>query len=239
MKITHSITLVFKIVNLLLCVLTIPLWGESSQDAFTRIYKSGLWGKNNAGEGTSGEGSSLLTTESYRTFLQQFLKEMHIHSVVDAGCGDWEFSRAIKWDGIDYKGYDVVKSVIKKNKAKFSRSNIQFYHVDLLQTELPTADLLLCKDVLQHLTIEDVLLFIKQLPKFKYCLITNDVYPTTLSSHNPQIARGDYRPLDLTQPPFLFSLQQYPFSLHKVLTYDGGGGVTKQALLIINNQLAN
>ena len=35
---------------------------------------------------------------------QQFLKDNAIRSVVDAGCGDWEFSQAIDWTGIDYKG---------------------------------------------------------------------------------------------------------------------------------------
>ena len=84
------------------------------QEAFSNIYKNKIWGENNIGEGWSGSGSSLQQTIKYREFLQKFLADHQIKSVVDVGCGDWTFSRAIDWTGIDYKGFDVVEDVIKK-----------------------------------------------------------------------------------------------------------------------------
>src|SRR5689334_20558292 len=80
----------------------------STRDVFTGIYGRGTWGTNDAGVGTSGAGSTLQATAVYRAFLQQFLKDHAIRSVVDAGCGDWEFSQAIDWTGIDYRGFDIV-----------------------------------------------------------------------------------------------------------------------------------
>lgn len=212
--------------SILLVLTSFSLFGTTTEDTFTSIYNNGRWGKNKSGEGTSGSGSSLATTEGYRAFLQHFFTELNIHSVVDVGCGDWEFSQTINWDGIDYTGFDVVKFVIEKNKMKFSKQNIRFIHSDVLQTKLPKADLLICKDVLQHLTNKDILSFIPQLSNFKYCLITNDVHPQSLTSNNPTIPRGGYRPIDLTQPPF--NLAGY-----KILTYVAAE-VTKQVLLIVN-----
>jgi hypothetical protein len=202
-----------------------PILAEpSAEEVFTYMYKHKQFGKNSKGEAHSGGGSTMERTALYREFLQEFLKVFNIHSVVDMGCGDWEFSQAIDWSGIDYKGYDVVKSVINKNRKKYETDHIHFKQCDGVYEELPIADLLICKDVLQHLPNEDILAFIQQLPKFKYCLITNDVDPITETSSNPNIKRGGFRPVDLTQPPF--SLKGI-----KILTYMSDT-VPKQVLLI-------
>jgi hypothetical protein len=84
---------------------------------FTDIYQDKTWGTNEAGRGHSGTGSTLQATVVYRAFLQQFMKDNGIKSVVDAGCGDWEFSSAIDWRGIDYRGFDIVASLVKQNTA--------------------------------------------------------------------------------------------------------------------------
>lgn len=207
-----------------LSILALPLFSErSNEEAFTYIYQNKMWGMRN-GEGTSGEGSMLETTETYRQFLQSFFSTHNIRSVVDVGCGDWEFSRAMNWEGIEYVGYDVVPSVIEKNQAKFTTDAIHFVHGDATAIDLPSADLLICKDVLQHLPNQDIQTFIKQLGKFKYCLITNDVYPQTMTSPNYPIERGGFRPVDLTKPPFFLKGM-------KVMTFVSGQSL-KQTLLI-------
>jgi hypothetical protein len=42
-----------------------------------------------------------------------------------------------------------------------------------LTAEIPEADLMICKHVLQHMPNRDVFLFLKLLPKFKHSLILN------------------------------------------------------------------
>ncbi len=199
---------------------------ESLHDIFSQIYTHKLWGQNAEGRGWSGSGSALETTVEYRTLLELILKVYEVKSVVDLGCGDWEFSRAIPWGSIEYKGFDVVAHIIQQNIRNFTRENISFAVLDATQEELPTADLLICKDVLQHLPNEDVAKIIKQFHKFKYCVITNDIYAHSLSSDNSNIVRGDYRPIDITMPPF-------NVSANKLLVYKSGY-VTKQVLLITN-----
>jgi SAM-dependent methyltransferase len=204
---------------------------DAIEKTFTNIYETAEWGKDADNKGTSGPGSSLSTTTEYRAFLQQFLKVFYIKRVVDFGCGDWEFSQHIDWNGVDYIGYDVVKHVIEKNQQKFTKDNIHFIHGNVLTTNLPKADLLICKDVLQHLSIENIRLFLEQTPKFKYCLITNDVNFNTLTSSNPDISNGSYRHIDLTASPF--SVKGF-----KILTYQAGFA-TKQVLLISSEATVN
>ena len=203
-----------------------PVDTATTQKAFEDIYDKGTWARKQDGTGTSGLGSTERSTVLYRTFLQQFLKDHDIHSVVDAGCGDWEFSQTIDWTGIDYKGYDIVPSVIEADIKKFGKPNIQFFAADIVTTELPPADLLISKHVLQHLPNSSVEKFLLQLPKYKHILLTNGVDRRTLTSDNMDIKPGQYRPLDVTQPPF-------NVDGIKVLTYEGDPKLMHQVIHIV------
>jgi SAM-dependent methyltransferase len=173
-----------------------------ARDAFERIYREGLWAKDAQGKGTSGYGSTLEFTKLYRVFLQDFMAAYQVRSVVDAGCGDWEFSQAIDWKGIRYLGVDIAPSVIAANQRRFGAENVRFAVADIVRDELPAADLLLVKDVLQHLSNADITLFLRQLPRYRHVLIVNDVLPESLSAPAADISTGRYRPIDVTQPPF-------------------------------------
>ncbi|MCB1081882.1 MAG: class I SAM-dependent methyltransferase [Chlamydiia bacterium] len=170
--------------------------GEAHETIFTHIYNSAPWNAS----GFSLSGSQVGVTREYMDFLQEFLKENNIKTVVDLGCGDWAFSRFIDWTGIEYIGYDVVKYVIERNQELFSAPNIHFIHADILETDLPTGDLLICKDVFQHLPNSEIVAIASQFHKFKHCLITN--YICAGNEENKEIFIGFYRPVDLTKPPF-------------------------------------
>jgi SAM-dependent methyltransferase len=178
---------------------------KQTKQAFEGVYKTALWGASadpsSGVAGSSGIGSRLETTVYWRAFLDAFLKANHIASVVDAGCGDWEFSHTMDWTGIDYKGYDIVDAVIQGDK-KYEAANIHFFTADIIETELPAADLLISKNVLQHLPNAAVAKLIPQFAKYKHVLIVNGVDPVTLSPDNPDIKPGEYRELDITAPPF-------------------------------------
>ncbi len=206
---------------------------HSNRSVFSSIYERGEWANDNNGlksatyEFTSGSGSSPENARAYIEFLKDFLVKKKIKSVVDLGCGDWQISRVINWEGIQYTGIDVVDSVVERNTKNYGAKNISFVRADGIEYLLPEADLLICKEVFQHLPIKDVLSILPQFKKFKYCLILNDVDPVTLTTTNIDIPRGHYRPLDLTQAPF--SLKG-----RKVLSY-ASGMETKQLLLIENH----
>lgn len=197
---------------------------EQREKIFTNLYATGAWGTNEEGLGSSGPESTIENSRNYVEFLQNFMITNGIQSVVDVGCGDWSFSKAINWGNVSYTGVDIVRSVTERNQKLFSSPNVTFVHGDINEIELPTADLLVCKDVLQYLSNNDVHQFLQRINQFKYCLITNDLPLNTSSSRT--ITSGDHRPLDLTKPPF--NIQGA-----KMFTYLAGNSI-KQILLKIN-----
>lgn len=177
---------------------------QSSEETFTDIYENG-WDRYEDGSPSSGWGSLVENVRPYMEFLVEFMNTNQIQSVVDVGCGDWAFSRYIDWGDIDYIGIDVVKSVIERNQQQFIAPNITFIHGDILTMDLPPGDLLICKEVLQHLRNKDIIQFLKKIKKFKHCLITNDIRigEAHVGRRNKDIPhRGPNRPLDLSKPPF-------------------------------------
>jgi SAM-dependent methyltransferase len=170
------------------------------------IYENDEWGHG------SGEGSLEVHTRGYVSFLQSFLRRKGIASVVDMGCGDWQFSRRIDWSGIEYRGFDVVPSVIAANASRHASANVAFHLYSGDPAQLPAADLLLAKDVLQHLSYAQIFATLACLGRYRYALITNCVAPRG-RTRNADIATGDFRYLDLRREPFnLRAKQVYSFA---------------------------
>jgi len=171
----------------------------SLTSTFNRIYAEGTWGKEVMGKGTSGSGSTLEITREYRAYVEDFMKKHAVKSVVDAGCGDWSFSSAMDWGDATYLGIDIASDVIEAVRKKHEKGKIRFQVGDITQ-DLPAADLLISKDVLQHLSNELIHKFIKnnlRKGKYKWVILTND-----RSSENRNISNGEYRMIDLAASPF-------------------------------------
>jgi SAM-dependent methyltransferase len=171
----------------------------SLTSTFNRIYAEGHWGKDVTGKGISGSGSTLEITRKYRAYVEDFMKKHAVKSVVDAGCGDWNFSSAMDWGDASYLGVDIASDVIEADRKKYEKGKIKFQVGDITK-DLPAADLLISKDVLQHLSNELIHKFIKnnlRKGKYKWVILTND-----RSSENRDIPTGEYRRVDLTAPPF-------------------------------------
>jgi SAM-dependent methyltransferase len=166
---------------------------------FNRIYAEGVWGRDVSGKGTSGTGSTLEITREYRAYIEDFMKKQGVRSVVDAGCGDWTFSSAINWGEASYLGVDIASHVIAAVRSKHEKGRITFRVGDITD-ELPAADLLISKDVLQHLSNDLVQKFIRnnlRKGKYKWAILTND-----RGRQNGDVASGGYRAIDLAAPPF-------------------------------------
>jgi SAM-dependent methyltransferase len=174
-------------------------------NVFEQIYKSDAWGFG------SGHGSLPSVTKGYRDFLQTFIDTNNITSVVDYGFGDWQFSRYINWEGVNYLGIEVVESLVDKNTKLYGQKNINFKKAPKNLADMTKADLIIVKDVLQHLETADVKKFIKiVLPKYKYALITNNLIPA--ERVNVDIETGSFRPLDLRLAPYnLDAIAVYKF----------------------------
>lgn len=170
------------------------------RQAFERIYRSGRWVKG------SGWGSWLENVGPYVDFLQAFLDKHHdIETVLDIGCGDWEFSQYIDWDGRSYLGVDVVPFIVEANSEKFTTGYIHFVAGDATQMDFEPADLILVKDVFMHWSTSWIRRFLKNAPPYKYMLVTNDWRPEDI---NGDTKVGRFQSVDLNLPPYNLEAQE-------------------------------
>lgn len=167
----------------------------SNQEVFSKIYKESLWGDG------SGAGSKIENVTEYVAVLQEYINKPEVKTVIDIGCGDWQFSKFLDLSSVSYLGLDVVESIIEYNTNLYSSSNVKFLNCDITTYDIPKVDLIICKDILQHLCNKDVYIIVKKIIEFsKFSLVTNDFIPTQVL--NKDIKNGDYRPLDLRLNPF-------------------------------------
>jgi SAM-dependent methyltransferase len=196
---------------------------DGASDAFRQIYETDHW------KGGSGEGSDVAAIEPYRRLLETVIAATDVDTIVDAGCGDWQFSRLIDWSGKRYLGVDIVPAVVEANRQAFGREDVEFVAADIRTDDLRTADLLLCKDVLQHWDLQSIVAFLaRNLPRYRYALITNDIASVHIGAEmlNGEIPIGHWRPLDLERPPF-GATAQWRFD------FDIRGEWTKRSLLFV------
>jgi len=154
----------------------------------------------------SGQGSIVNATVYYRRVVESFLDHNRPQRVLDLGCGDWQFSRFIPWDGygVSYVGVDASPMIIEKNKQQYS-SPTKHFQVVCQPSELAALethfDLVICKDVLQHIPNATVNGYIDVIERIsRVALITNDAYPA--QELNDDIEPGGWRAIDIRKPPF-------------------------------------
>jgi SAM-dependent methyltransferase len=163
---------------------------------FDRNYRSG---------GTSGDGSTIDVTTTYRHIIEEFIRLNDVKRVLDVGCGDWQFSRRIPWDdyGIEYIGLDVSPHIVAQNNRDYSHERRKFLVIGDPKevARYGDFDLIICKDAMQHMPNAVVSEYLDQFAKAsRFCLLTNDAFPAI--NLNEDIEAGGWRALDLRKPPF-------------------------------------
>src|SRR5215469_1751071 len=167
---------------------------------FAEVYAEGRWAEG------SGVGSYAQTTLGWRKFLTGYLTARNIKSVVDLGCGDWQTAKLIDWDGIDYVGIDCVPEVISSDDWCYAAPGVRFILADITTCDLPPADLIIVKDVLQHWPNDVVAAFLQRLGG-RRALIVND----SADDANHDCPLGGWRAIDITKPPFDWSARTLGF----------------------------
>jgi hypothetical protein len=193
-----------KIKNATLCLalLSSILHGRdlnTVEEIFTYIYKTNFWG---SGESISGPGSTLKVTRDMRQELSELIRRFGITSIADAPCGDLNWMRYVNIGNCRYIGFDIVKELIERNIQTFGTTR-EFKHVNLLEDIIEKVDLIICRDMLAHLTYEQIFTVLENLKKSgsKYILMTTNI--VTPDNYDIEKA-GGWRRLNLELPPFNF-----------------------------------
>ena len=171
-------------------------------DTFTKIYKENFWEDP---ESVSGAGSTIKYTEELRSKLPTLVKQFNIQSILDAPCGDFNWMKEILPQlNVKYTGGDIVHELVKKVAKKYTAENVNFITIDITTQELPSADLMICRDCLFHLHPSMVEDFFRNFCKsnIKY-LLTTTHYNTNNEFQNVKKLRpGNFKRIDLFSHPY-------------------------------------
>ncbi len=74
-----------------------------------------------------------------------------------------------------YHAVDIVPDLMEHNKTKFQDTNITFQCLDVAVDELPTGDCALVRQVLQHLSNQEVHQILEKLSRYRYVIITEHI----------------------------------------------------------------
>lgn len=147
----------------------------------------------------SGPGSTRSITRPYRRFLESFIKDHRLKTILDLGCGDMEVMSRVDLRKAKYLGVDVISERVARNAKK--HPDLKFKRGDARTFSVDGFDLVIIKDVLQHWSNDEVKVWIDRFlaSSAKMALVTNCNYGPTV---NTNIPTGTWRALDLTKPPF-------------------------------------
>ena len=147
-----------------------------TEKAMTQIYENKLWGIGDSAF-YSGEGShDVSIVRPYVDAVTEFLKSFSNNLVVcDLGCGDFNIGRQLLPYASSYHAVDIVPSLIEFNRRQFQTENLDFHCLDIAKDELPKADCVILRQVLQHLSNNEVKLILDKLKQYKYAIITEHV----------------------------------------------------------------
>lgn len=171
---------------------------KSLTDTFQHIYQTNHWGGQKS---VSGDGADLDQIAGIKEQLPALFRKLRIARLLDLPCGDFHWMQTLDLD-VDYIGGDIIPELISAHQANFGNDRRNFRLLDLTKDDLPSADLILCRDCLVHLSFEDIFRAIRNLSRNPVTYLLT----TTFSEceQNKDIVTGDWRILNLEKPPFNF-----------------------------------
>lgn len=211
--------------------------GLNSGQIFDRIYRDGLWGRGQEGEGLSGGGSHKAEiVDPYVMLVKNILSSLAIREVVDLGCGD--FNVGVNFvDCVDkYLACDVSQYIIQRNRNEYHYKNVEFRCLDITVDELPCGDIAFVRQVLQHLSNQYIGQFVNKLnheKPYKYLVVTEHLPQSKLFDPNKDKPTGPGVRLDnnsgvvLHESPFALDYK----SMNVVLEVDGNVDGVIQTIL--------
>jgi SAM-dependent methyltransferase len=202
---------------------------ETRAGIFSAIYANNVWGATAGAHDVfdSGWGSD----PKFSTALARRISELSSAgaglSVVDVGCGDFRTGNFLLGHvpGISrYDALDIVPELIARNQARFGAAHpsLHFHCADAVTDPLPDGDVVLIRQVLQHLSNAEALAVLRSglQASRRLLVIVEHVRPMHLGEWNvDKVADQDIRPgkgINLRLPPFrLQVLDEFDVTLNE------------------------
>jgi Methyltransferase domain len=186
----------------------------STREVFEKIYETNAWGQPTDPDQKfySGTGSHEGAVASvYLNAVRGFLGSLPgpKPDVVDLGCGDFSVGSQVRPLCNGYIACDIVGPLIEFNRQNYRSLDVDFRVLDLARDELPPADIVFVRQVLQHLSNAEVKRALPQLAaKYKYLVLTEhlpaeeDFAPNLDKPAGPGIRMQIDSGIVLTRAPF-------------------------------------
>lgn len=145
----------------------------STKDAMQQVYEKNLWGSGGE-DFYSGEGSHKPEivkpyVEKLIAFLSSFEKPI---SVCDLGCGDFNVGKELVGHAKNFIAVDIVPELIERNKEKYKAPKLEFLCLDVAKDTLPNTECAILRQVLQHISNDEVKQVAAKLVNYKYVIVT-------------------------------------------------------------------
>jgi hypothetical protein len=202
--------------------------GDLRAERFAIVYESGFWNLENAqkeNDSKSGVGSSVEHALYVGRVIQQVVDGLEVSTMLDIGCGDLRWMRLVTFNKtLSYIGWDIVPALIRMHQqhdwADGALGVDRTFEVrDVVLNLPPRVDLIIIKDVLEHLLLKDVMIALKNvwMSGSRYIMLRRiDNYAhafaertgmksqvnTDTSNTAYALPGGGYRYLDFMAPPF-------------------------------------
>ena len=155
-----------------------------------QIYEKHLWGgtKHDFYSGIGSHNKSLVDPyiDVLRSFLTSFSQPIR---VCDLGCGDFNVGRQLHDLTSQYIGVDIVNELITRNKLEYAFQGLDFVCLDISEDQLPNADCVILRQVLQHLSNAEIARIAKKLSAYQYVIVTEHL-PNGQFNPNLDIVSG-------------------------------------------------
>jgi SAM-dependent methyltransferase len=175
---------------------------------FDLIYLNNRWGYK------SGPGSDPDQAEVWIDLVNSFLKKEDIQTVLDVGCGDWRLGQKYNLENKFYTGVDISSTILDET-VSYTRENVSFIHGDFEFLDFEPVDLIIIKDVLQHLPNQKIINIVNKIKTHaRYALFCDMHIKVNYRELNTDIPMGRARPIDLLEKPFSFDFE-------KIESYNG------------------
>ena len=141
-----------------------------------QIYEANLWGKNGddfySGEGSHHPKIVALYIKALSSFLTSFKS---LITICDLGCGDFNIGSQLLPFSKEYFAVDIVPELIEHLKKQYPQKEVSFFCLDIAKDELPKADCIILRQVLQHLSNNEIKSIVEKLSVYKYIILTEHV----------------------------------------------------------------
>lgn len=170
---------------------------RSTEARFDAIFRGNHWRNT---ESVSGFGSSMEATEGARVAVAEMAARYSIGSLLDVPSGDFNWMRHVDFRG-SYCGADIVRELVAMNQQRYGNDRRRFVVLDVIHDPLPRSDLILCRDCLNHLSLDEAVRALANIRASGSPYVALTHYPT-IRVNRSQKSGFDYTPLNLERAPF-------------------------------------